>query len=134
VAVAQEAKGAVRELYDCQDQALALEWIDLLVEDLTDSLRPPEVRSLGRTLKRWRLETIPWVACHFTNGPFEVINNFIEGAKRVALGSRKFRNYRIRALLYVSKPNWNLLATLTLRCNPMCLLNAVPSMGDVMIR
>jgi hypothetical protein len=54
--------------------------------------------------------------------------------KRVAFGSRKFRNYRIRALPYVSKPNWNLLATITLRCHPMCLLNAVPSTGDVMIR
>ena len=134
MAVAREAKGAVRDLYGCQDQALALEWIDSLVEDLTDSLRPSEVRSLGRTLKRWRLETIPWAACHFTNGAFEVINNFNERVKRVAFGSRKFRNYRIRTLLYVSKPNWNLLATLTLRCNPMCLLNSTLNTEDVMIR
>jgi transposase len=101
VAVAPEAKGAVRELYGCQDQALALalEWIDLLVEDLTDSVRPPEVRSLGRTVKRWRLETIARHAWNFTNGPFEAANNFSKRVKRVAFVSRKFRNYRIRALL-----------------------------------
>lgn len=51
-AVARKAKGAVRELYGCQDQAVALEWIDSLVEDLINSVRPPEVRSLGRTVKR----------------------------------------------------------------------------------
>jgi transposase len=134
VAVAREAKGAVRELYGCQDQALALEWIDSLVEDLIDSVRPSEVRSMGRTVKRWRLETIVWHACHFTNGPFEAANNFSERVKRVAFGSRKFRNYRIRTLLYVSKPNWDLLATITLRCNPMCLLNSTLNMGDVMIQ
>ena len=60
VAVAWEAKEAVRELHGHQDQALALEWIDSLCEDLTDKIRPPEVRSLGRTLKRWRLEITAW--------------------------------------------------------------------------
>jgi len=49
VAVAWEAKEAVRELYGHQDQALAREWIDALTDDLTDTMRPPEVRSLGRT-------------------------------------------------------------------------------------
>ena len=58
----------MRELYGHQDQALALEWMDALAEDLIDKIRPPEVRSLGRTLKRWRLEITAWHACHFTNG------------------------------------------------------------------
>jgi hypothetical protein len=33
--------------------------------------------------------------------------------KRVAFGFRKFRNFRVRALLYAGKPNWELLATIT---------------------
>lgn len=33
--------------------------------------------------------------------------------KRVAFGMRRFRNYRIRALLYAGKPNWELLDALT---------------------
>ncbi|MCP3913834.1 MAG: transposase, partial [Actinomycetia bacterium] len=30
-------------------------------------------------------------------------------AKRIGFGFRNFRNYRIRALLYAGRPNWNLL-------------------------
>ena len=112
VAVAWEAKEAVRELYAHQDQDLALEWIDTLCEDLTDKIRPPEVRSLGRTLKRWRLEITAWHACHFSNGPTEAMNNLIKRIKRVAFGFTNFRNYRVRALLYAGKPDWSLFATL----------------------
>ena len=115
VALAWEAKEAVRELYGHQDQALALEWIDALAEDLTDQIRPPEVRSLGRTLKRWRCEITAWHACHFTNGPTEAMNNLIKRIKRVAFGFTNFRNYRVRSLLYAGKPDWSLLATLTPR-------------------
>ena len=43
------------------------------------------------------------------------INNLIKRVKRVAFGFRRFRNYRIRALLYAGQPNWNLLATITPR-------------------
>jgi transposase len=110
VAVAWEAKEAVRELYQHQDQDLALEWVDALVDDLCDSMRPPEVRSLGRTSKRWRSEITAWHACHLTNGPTEAINNLIKRVKRVAFGFTNFRNYRIRALLYAGKPDWSLLA------------------------
>ena len=113
VAVAWEAKEAVRELYQHQDQALALEWIDALVDDLTDTMRPPEVRSLGRTLKRWRIEITAWHACHFTNGPTEAMNNLIKRVKRVAFGFTSFRNYRIRALLYAGKPDRSLLHSVT---------------------
>ena len=36
-----------------------------------------------------------------------------ERIKRIAFGFRNFANYRIRALLYAGKPNWNLLTTIT---------------------
>ena len=35
--------------------------------------------------------------------------------KRAAFGFRRFAHYRIRALLYAGKPNWNLLNSLTPR-------------------
>ena len=47
------------------------------------------------------------------NGPTEAANNLIKRVKRVAFGFRRFRNYRIRALLYAGKPNGALLATIT---------------------
>ena len=113
VAVAWEAKEAVRELYGHQDQTLALEWVDALVDDLTDADRPSEVRSLGRTLRRWRLPITAWHAYHLTNGPTEAMNNLIKRVKRVAFGFTNFRNYRVRALLYAGKPDWSLLPTIS---------------------
>jgi hypothetical protein len=55
VAVAWEAKEAAGELYGHQDQTVALEGVDALVDDLTDSERLPRIRSVARTLKHWRL-------------------------------------------------------------------------------
>ena len=49
------------------------------------------------------------------NGPTEAANNLIKRIKRVAFGFTRFRNYRIRVLLYAGRPNWDLLATVTPR-------------------
>jgi transposase len=82
---------------------------------MADEGWPPEVRSLGRTLKRWRDQIIAWHKLHITNGPTESMNNLAKRVKRVAFGFRSFKNYRIRALLYAGKPDWSLLATITPR-------------------
>ncbi len=50
-----------------------------------------------------------------SNGPTEAANYLIKRVKRVAFGFTRFRNYRIRAILYAGKPNWHLLATVTPR-------------------
>ncbi len=39
----------------------------------------------------------------------------IPGARSVAFGFTRFRNFRIRVLLYAGRPNWDLLATITPR-------------------
>lgn len=49
------------------------------------------------------------------DGPTEAANNLIKRVKRVAFGFTNFRNYRVRAVLYAGRPNWDLLATLTPR-------------------
>ena len=77
-----------------------------------------EVRSLGRTLLRWKHQIAAWHESHVTNAPTEAANNLIKRVKRAAFGFRSFRHYRIRALLYAGKPNWDLLATVTSPCNP----------------
>lgn len=79
---------------------------------------PPEVRSLGPTLERWRDHVVAWHEAKVTNGPTEAINNLIKRIKHIGFGLRRFRHYRARALLYAGKPNWNLLATVTPRRNP----------------
>lgn len=111
VATMWEAKEAVRELYAHADPGLALEWVTQLGGDLQDTDYPPEARSLGRTLSRWRKEIAAWHAARVSNGPTEAVNNLIKRVKRAAFGFRSFRNYRIRSLLYAGKPNWDLLAT-----------------------
>jgi transposase len=109
------AKEAVRELYSHSDENAAREWIDRLIVDLADTDHPVEVRSLGRTLARWKEQIVAWHRSHVSNGPTEAVNNLIKRVKRAAFGFSSFRNYRVRALLYAGKPNWDLLATVTPR-------------------
>jgi transposase len=115
VRTAWHAKEVVRALYDHSDPDLAVEFVERLGHDLQDESCPIEVRSLGRTLLRWRDQIAAWHRAHVSNGPTEAINNLIKRVKRVAFGFTRWRNYRIRALLYAGQPNWDLLATLTPR-------------------
>jgi transposase len=43
------------------------------------------------------------------------IKNLIKRIKRIGFGFRKFAHHRFRALLYVGKTNWDLLASVTPR-------------------
>ena len=115
VTAAWHAKEAVRELYAHTNAPLALAYVDRLAEDMCDFIHPPEVRSLGRTLRRWRTEIAAWHASHVSNGPTEAANNLIKRVKRAAFGFTSFRNYRVRSLLYAGRPRWELLATITPR-------------------
>jgi transposase len=114
VATTWQAKELIRSLYDHENEALALEFITRLGQDFKNAA-PPEVRSLGRTLLKWKSQIVAWHQAHVTNGPTEAMNNLIKRVKRAAFGFRSFRNYRVRALLYAGKPNWSLLATVTPR-------------------
>lgn len=112
VRTAWHAKEVVRSIYDHHDPDLAVEFVERLGRDLQDESCPTEVRSLGRTLIRWRDQIAAWHRAHVSNGPTEAVNNLIKRVKRVAFGMTRFRNYRIRVLLYAGRPNWDLLATI----------------------
>jgi len=113
VTTAWHAKEAVRQIYTHTDAELASVWVDELIVDMSSEDKPPEVRSLARTLTRWKNHIVAWHKVKLTNGPTEAANNLIKRVKRTAFGFRSFRNYRIRSLLYAGKPNWSLLATIT---------------------
>jgi transposase len=115
VRTAWHAKEVVRSIYEITDPALADTYVARLASDLQDVTCPPEVRQLGRTIKRWRFQITAWHRSHVTNGPTEAVNNLIKRIKRVGFGFRRFSHYRIRVLLYAGKPNWDLLATITPR-------------------
>jgi transposase len=112
VTTAWHAKEAVRELYVHDDPQLASEWLDRLIDDLADTDHPTEVRSLGRTLKRWKEPIVAWHQARVSNGPTEAANNLIKRVKRAAFGFSRFRHYRVRALLYAGRPRWSLLGTI----------------------
>ena len=115
VRMAWHAKEVLRQLYEHADPGLAVEWVDRLGHDLQDESCPPEINQLGRTLVRWRDQIAAWHHAQVTNAATEGMNNLIKRVKRVAFGFTRFRNYRIRVLLYAGRPNWQLLATLTPR-------------------
>ena len=112
VATTWQAKEAVRELYAHADETTAREWIEHLIVDMSDRDNPIEVRSLGRTLGRWKDQIVAWHRSHVSNGPTEAANNLIKRVKRAAFGFASFRNFRVRALLYAGKPDWSLLKTI----------------------
>jgi transposase len=109
------AKETTRELYTIATPKAAGVFIDDLIADMADPDMPPEVRSLGATLIRWRDHIVAWHQAQVTNGPTEATNNLIKRVKRVGFGLTRFTNYRIRVLLYAGQPNWNLLPTITPR-------------------
>ena len=115
VRMAWHAKETVRGIYDITDPELAADFVERLGVDLQDESCPPEARQLGRTITRWRHQIAAWHRARVSNGPTEAANNLIKRVKRVAFGFRRFAHYRIRALLYAGKPNWELLDTVTPR-------------------
>ena len=115
VRTAWHAKEVVRQIYTHTDPKLAVEHVAAVGRDLQDDSCPPEVQSLGRTIIRWKDQIAAWHKAHVSNGPTEAANNLIKRIKRIAFGFRRFRNYRIRTLLYAGRPNWDLLATITPR-------------------
>jgi transposase len=105
------AKEAVRSIYEITDADLADEFVTQLGVDLQDDAYPEEVRSLGRTIARWRRQIVAWHQVAVSNGPTEAMNNLIKRIKRIGFGFRSFLHYRIRVLLYAGRCNWDLLAT-----------------------
>ena len=92
------------------------QFVDRLGHDLQDAVVPaggPSARAAPSL--RWRDQIVAWHRAHVSNGPTEAVNNLIKRVKRVAFGMTRFRNFRIRVLLYAGRPNWDLLPTITPR-------------------
>jgi transposase len=115
VATLLQAKEAVRQFYEIEHHSNAVEYLNDLVDILTDDTLPPEANTLGRTLKTWATQITNWHLGRHSNGPTEGANNRVKRVKRAGYGIHRFDHLRIRALLYAGEPNWDLLATITPR-------------------
>ncbi len=84
---------------------MAQTFVDELVADMADKDMPTEVRSLGRTLKRWRLQIAAWHQAHVSNGPTEA-NFCVKQVKRAGRGFSSFEHYRLRVPLHAGGVTW----------------------------
>lgn len=112
VRLAWHAKETVRGIYTIDNPDDADTFVAELADDMADPDHPPEVRNLGRTLRRWHDQIVAWHHARVSNGPTEAANNLIKRIKRIGFGFRRFANYRLRVLLYAGRPNWDLLPTI----------------------
>jgi transposase len=112
VRLAWHAKETIRGIYAIDDPDDADRFVTEVADDMTDPDHPIEVRSLGRTLRRWHDQIVAWHHARVSNGPTEAVNNLIERIKRIGFGFRRFAHYRLRVLLYAGRPNWNLIGTI----------------------
>ena len=76
------AKECLRDLYTlAADPDVAVAWLDGVIDDCAQA-RPPELRSMARTLKRWRDQILNWHITGASNGPTEALNLLIKKIKR----------------------------------------------------
>jgi len=115
VAIAYRVKERLRDFYRSDDEAQARKLLHDLVRHCRKRSMPKEIQRLGRTLSRWFDKICNFHLARVSNGPTEALNNLIKRIKRVGFGFRNFENYRIRALLYAGKPNWNVLGSIVVR-------------------
>jgi transposase len=107
------AKEQLRLVYASNEIAHATSRIETLIRDCADS-HVPEVRRLGRTIKRWKVEILNNLVTNASNGPTEAVNLLVKKIKRSRHGFRNFENYRLRLLLHCGV-QWNTAPTPRMR-------------------
>jgi transposase len=93
------AKEKVRSVYLTDDPAIAEQALDDAIAWCAEPESGPELRTLAKTLRRWRTEIVAHHHTGASNGPTEAANLLIKAVKRSGRGFRNFHNYRLRILL-----------------------------------
>jgi transposase len=93
------AKEYVRDIYLTDDPGQAEAALDKAIGWCTDSDAGPELRTLAKTLRRWRHEILAHHTTGASNGRVEAANLTIKQVKRSGRGFRNLTNYRHRILL-----------------------------------
>jgi transposase len=99
VELAWQVYQRVRSIYHADSPAAGRQIAQKVIDTL-HTCPIPEVKRLGKTMRRWREEILAYFATGgVSNGGTEAINGVIEKTRRLAHGFRNFTNYRIRILL-----------------------------------
>jgi len=115
IAIAYRMKERLRDFYRARDPLETRQMLRELQDHCLKRAMPPEIRKLGRTIRKWFDKILNYHLARVSNGPTEALNNLVKRVKRIGFGFRNFRNYRIRALLYAGKPNWRVLGSIVVR-------------------
>jgi transposase len=99
------AKESVRDVYLTDDPTDAAVLLDKAIAGCTGD-DVAEIRSLGRTLARWRPEILAHHTTGASNGPTEALNLVIKKVKRAGHGFHHFEHYRLRCLLHAGGVTW----------------------------
>ena len=99
VAAAYAGKELVRDVYLTDDVDDAAERLDTAIAWCSAPESGPELRTLAKTLRRWRTAILAHHTTGASNGPVEAANLLIKQVKRSGRGFRNVNNYRLRILL-----------------------------------
>lgn len=91
------AKEALHGFYRIRGRKRAAKALTKMTDAMALS-KVPEIKTLRRTLMRWRNEILAYFASRLTNGRTEGFNNKIKVVKRKGYGFKNFENYRLRCL------------------------------------
>ena len=99
------AKESVRDVFLTDDPAEAAVLLDkVIIGCAADEV--DEIRSMGKTLKRWRTEILAHHDTGASNGPTEGLNLCVKKVKRAGHGFRCFDHYKLRVLLHAGGVTW----------------------------
>ncbi len=110
------AKEKVRDVYLTDDVDEATTRLDEAIA-FTSASKVKEVKTLAKSLRRWRSEILAHHTTGASNGPTEAVNLTIKAVKRCGRGFRNFTNYRLRLLL-VAGVQWQTSPVTRLRSRP----------------
>jgi transposase len=110
------AKEKVRDVYLTNDVELATVRLDEAIA-FTSASKTPEVKTLAKSLRRWRNQILAHHTTGASNGRTEAVNLTIKAVKRYGRGFRNFANYRLRLLL-VAGVQWQTPSVTRLRARP----------------
>ena len=90
-------KERLHKLYRTRGYNRARLALQNLCDEMAHSLLP-EIKTLRRTLIKWRSEILNYFSTGLTNGRTEGYNNVAKLVQKRAFGYKNFRNYRLRLL------------------------------------